>query len=356
MFSFYVMKHFTFLPFFSLLFFISASGIAQQTLSGNWTGTLYQTPSDKTRWTEYKFSMKLEETNGIVKGVSTIIAGPNYGVLTLKGTFTNGILAFEEYRIEKEEMHEASDWCYKSGSLQLKTEGRKMKLEGNWTGYAMHDTYRSECSPGRIVLTKEQGFISLKGFIVHEKTIKAIPAQVKIVNTSTGKQEAQLNTSSGEFDIALPGSNQYEVTVESKGFLTRYEYVQLSSSRILNIPLTPVEVGQTVALQHVLFERSTAVLTRDSYPALNRLYKFLAANPTIRIELQGHTSNEGDPDKNVELSEQRVNAIRNILLQKGIASTRIEKKAFGPHKPIVPNDTEDNKKLNRRVEFLILTK
>lgn len=342
--------------FSTLLLLLSVPSLSQSKLSGNWTGTLYQNPQQGLKWTEYKFSMKLEEANGVVKGISTIMVGPNYGVIDLKGTFKDGILTFEEYRIEKEKMEKNFDWCLKSGKLTMKVEGKVLKLEGNWTGYTKQGNYRNECSPGRIVLTKEQGFISIKGFVINEKTITGVPAQIKIVKKSTGKQAALLKTNSGEFDIALPGGSEYELTIEAQGYLTRYENVTLTSSKILNIPITPIEVGKTVALSHVLFERSTASLTKDSYPALDRLYKFLIAHPTVRIELQGHTSNEGDASKNVELSAQRVKAIKNVLTEKGITATRIELKAFGDTHPIAPNDTEDHKKLNRRVEFLILEK
>ncbi len=284
-------------------------------LTGNWTGTLYQNPNGALA-PEYKFSMRITDVNGVVTGVSTIISGPNYGVLDFKGTFKKDSLFVEEYQIEKQKMTTTAQWCFKKGKMRMKTEGTKLMLTGSWTGYAMWGTTRSECSPGTMVLTKEQGFISLKGHVVDEN-IKAIPANIKIVNKKTGKQVANLKTTTGEFDISLPGKNDYELTVESKGYLTRYEHVTLNQSIILNIPLSPIVVGQTIAIPFILFEQSTSTLTKDSYPALDRLFKFMTDNPTVGIELQGHTSNEGDPKKNIELSQQRVTSIKNVLIQKG---------------------------------------
>jgi outer membrane protein OmpA-like peptidoglycan-associated protein len=206
------------------------------------------------------------------------------------------------------------------------------------------------------VLTKELGFISLKGYVVDEKTMLPIASSIRIVNKTTGKEEALLNTVTGEFDIKLPGKNKYELTVEANGYLTHYEHITLTASTILNLPLKPIEVGQKVPLKNILFQKGTPDLTIDSYPELDRLNKFLSKNPTVHIELDGHTSNEGDAGKNLVLSEQRVTVIKNYLVSKGVDGTRIKVKAFGSQKPIMQNDTEEHRQLNRRVEFLILNK
>jgi outer membrane protein OmpA-like peptidoglycan-associated protein len=344
-----------------LIYFLLLSGIAgtvnaQSIITGNWTGTLHQNASAGAYKTEYKFSMVLEEKNGEIKGVSTIITAPNFGIMELKGNYANGYVTFEEYKIRQENKVEIFQWCYKAGKLKLITEGAQMRLEGNWTGYAMFGSRKTICSPGSIVITKEVGFISLKGHVVDEKTNSVIPAHIKIINITTGKEEAKITTNTGDFDIKLPGSNKYELTVESQGYLTRHEQVDLVSSKILNIPLNQIEVGQKVALKNVLFERSTADLMSNSFPELDRLYKFLKENSTVTIELDGHTSNEGSSDKNIELSEKRVIAIKKFLTDKDILASRINTKAFGAQHPIAPNDTEDNRKLNRRVEFVILSK
>ncbi|MBX9851056.1 MAG: OmpA family protein [Cytophagaceae bacterium] len=109
-------------------------------------------------------------------------------------------------------------------------------------------------------------------------------------------------------------------------------------------------------LNNILFERGTSTLTQDSYAELERLGKFLLENPKVEIELQGHTSNEGDATKNMELSAQRVKSVKNYLASKQINENRIKTKAFGSQNPIAPNDTEESKKKNRRVEFIILKK
>ncbi len=77
-------------------------------------------------------------------------------------------------------------------------------------------------------------------------------------------------------------------------------------------------------------------------------------NPKVEIELNGHTDNRGDAKKNIILSQQRVERIKSYLVSKGISSKRIKGKGFGGTRPIATNDSEEARKLNRRVEFVIL--
>ncbi|HNU43575.1 MAG TPA: OmpA family protein, partial [Cyclobacteriaceae bacterium] len=92
------------------------------------------------------------------------------------------------------------------------------------------------------------------------------------------------------------------------------------------------------------------------FPELDRLAQILDENPTIKIEIQGHTDNVGNKQALQQLSENRVMAVREYLIKKGIKKDRITGKGFGPNKPIAPNDTEENRQRNRRVEFQIVKK
>jgi outer membrane protein OmpA-like peptidoglycan-associated protein len=105
----------------------------------------------------------------------------------------------------------------------------------------------------------------------------------------------------------------------------------------------------------VFFEQSKPVLLPTSYGELNRLVQILIENPTIKIEIAGHTDNVGDPKKNQKLSEDRVKAIKDYLINKGISPNRLTGKGYGGSKPIASNAKEETRKLNRRVEFTIIS-
>ncbi|MBC7425893.1 MAG: OmpA family protein, partial [Bacteroidia bacterium] len=120
--------------------------------------------------------------------------------------------------------------------------------------------------------------------------------------------------------------------------------------------LSPFEIGKTIALNNVFFVRSKAELLPDSFSELDRLVKVLTDNPDLKIELSGHTDNVGDVALNLKLSEDRVVTIKNYLMSKNISAKRLSGKGYGGSKPIANNATEETRKLNRRVEFIIIAK
>ncbi|MFN5170860.1 MAG: OmpA family protein [Cyclobacteriaceae bacterium] len=117
--------------------------------------------------------------------------------------------------------------------------------------------------------------------------------------------------------------------------------------------LVPIVVGRTIKLNNVFFEAGTPVLKPESYPELDHLVELLNDNPGITIDLAGHTDNKGDIATLIKLSEDRVGTVRNYLITKGIDSQRITGKGYGAQFPVAPSDTEENSRLNRRVEFKI---
>lgn len=122
----------------------------------------------------------------------------------------------------------------------------------------------------------------------------------------------------------------------------------------MNFKLQPIEVGTVVNLKSVLFELGTTDLVGESYDELNVVVDFLKTNPKVEIELEGHTDNRGDMNKNLVLSQQRVDMIKSYLVSKGISNKRISGKGYGGSRPIATSNTEEARKLNRRVEFRIV--
>jgi outer membrane protein OmpA-like peptidoglycan-associated protein len=124
----------------------------------------------------------------------------------------------------------------------------------------------------------------------------------------------------------------------------------------LDLYLTPLEAGQVVKLNGVYFVQGEDILLQTSYPELKKLVKLLNENPTMEIRLEGHTDNQGSSYLNQILSDKRVKAVKKYLVQQGIADNRIRTQGFGDKKPIADNNVQENRKLNRRVEFVITKK
>ena len=92
----------------------------------------------------------------------------------------------------------------------------------------------------------------------------------------------------------------------------------------------------------------------SSTDGLDLLAEMLVQNHTWRLKLSGHTDNVSSTKFNMNLSKKRVESIKKYLIKKGVGADRIVLKWYGPTKPIAPNDTEEGRQKNRRVEFLII--
>ena len=111
--------------------------------------------------------------------------------------------------------------------------------------------------------------------------------------------------------------------------------------------------GETIVMNNIQFELSSANLTATGKQELDKLAAFMKQNATMEILLTGHTSDDGSAITNKELSVKRVKNCHTYLINKGIDEGRIAVKGFGSEKPIAPNDTEPNRAKNRRVEMEI---
>lgn len=107
-------------------------------------------------------------------------------------------------------------------------------------------------------------------------------------------------------------------------------------------------------MRNINFEFDSAVLQESSYQAIDSLANFLNDNSLINIEISGFTDNSGTEEHNQKLSFDRANAVKEALINKGVDATRMTVVGHGSSSPLKPNDTEENKALNRRVEIRIL--
>jgi OOP family OmpA-OmpF porin len=104
--------------------------------------------------------------------------------------------------------------------------------------------------------------------------------------------------------------------------------------------------------QQIHFEFDKDVIRSESYATLDAIAEVMRKNSEMRIEVEGHTDNRGPANYNVRLSERRAASVRKYLASHGVGADRLVSHGFGPNRPLVPNDTEQNRALNRRVQFI----
>jgi outer membrane protein OmpA-like peptidoglycan-associated protein len=118
--------------------------------------------------------------------------------------------------------------------------------------------------------------------------------------------------------------------------------------------LDTLKKERTIVLRNINFIFNTAAFTEKSYPELERLFRLMQDHPDLQIQINGYTDNLGSRKYNLRLSELRAKAVKDFLVTGGIDPARITCEGFGFEQPIRPNDSEKNRQLNRRVEFIII--
>lgn len=202
---------------------------------------------------------------------------------------------------------------------------------------------------------------SVKGVIRDAKTKKPMAAMVTYqllagaeANGDQPADSIRSNGQTGNYAISSEPLSKYAVTISAKGYFTRQDTVNVVRTDVArNYDLTPIETGAKVTLKNIYFNASKYDLKTESFPELDRLVTLLTQNPTMQIKLEGHTDIVGDFDANVELSRNRVNAVKRYVVSKGIAADRIETVGYGPSRPINTNKSLKERPENRRVELLI---
>lgn len=111
--------------------------------------------------------------------------------------------------------------------------------------------------------------------------------------------------------------------------------------------------GMVLTLGDVLFDTGRAELKPGAYATLDRLATFLRDNPERSLQIEGHTDSTGSDALNLALSQQRADAVRNALLQRGVDGTRIVARGLGKAAPVASNATAEGRQRNRRVEIVI---
>jgi len=123
-----------------------------------------------------------------------------------------------------------------------------------------------------------------------------------------------------------------------------------------NFSLSKIDIGSKVVLKNIFFDLGKAKLRTESYTELSNVLQLMRENPTLRIEVSGHTDNTGTKKENKQLSAARAKAVATYLTDNGVDASRIESVGYGSDQPVVSNKTKAGRQQNRRVEFKIIGK
>ncbi len=203
--------------------------------------------------------------------------------------------------------------------------------------------------------------VVVEGIVTNAKTKALVGAYVMVEDVNTGELIAinKSNSATGKYLVVLPAGKTYSVSANKEGFFFHSELFEVASTSKFqtikkDIELKPIEKGAKIVINNIFFETGKATLSPQSNVELEKAVDLLKTNPTMTIEVGGHTDNVGDDAYNMKLSHDRSKSVREYLVKAGIASERVQAKGYGESNPIATNDTEDGRKANRRTEFVIL--
>jgi OOP family OmpA-OmpF porin len=200
----------------------------------------------------------------------------------------------------------------------------------------------------------------VKGKVYDAKTKKLLQAKIDLVDLRKDSIESTVfsDKQNGDYLIVLNKGSEYALYVNKEGYLFQsltFNYTGNENKDVeIDIYLEQVIQGSRITLNNIFFDFAKWSLQEKSKTELNRLVSFLEKNPTLKVEIGGHTDNVGNPKFNLELSEKRAAEVVKYLKEHGIDTQRISSKGYGETQPIEKNDTDENKARNRRIEFRIL--
>jgi outer membrane protein OmpA-like peptidoglycan-associated protein len=209
--------------------------------------------------------------------------------------------------------------------------------------------------------------IYAEGKIINGTTKEAVSATISYQSLPYGNKVGLLTGSSYRFPLF--DNERYEIMVEAPGFAPAKYMLDPAEAKEqlvvrdveLGLPTTASKaaetthtVGKVLNLDNLIFQLGKAKIEPASFEELDQVVKMLQAYPKMIIQLEGHTDTKGDAKQNMRLSQDRVEAVKEYLISKGIAKNKVKTKAFGGTQPLSRADTEEAHTMNRRVQVRIL--
>ncbi|MDH4057392.1 MAG: OmpA family protein [Cyclobacteriaceae bacterium] len=220
----------------------------------------------------------------------------------------------------------------------------------------------------KLPLYREPVFwVTVKGKLTDGTTGKPISAKIMTEKLSDGTPSGtvQSNPETGEYVIKLKAGQQYGVRVDPDDHLPAEKNLDLrdiAADKTMDnqdfvfqlSKFARITPNVIVTLNDIFLELNKATINKASYPELNKVVKYLDENPEMLLQVAGHTCDLGGDDYNMRLSKRRALEVQKYLVGKGIKKDRIHVNYFGEEYPAAENTSEENRKMNRRVEFKVV--
>jgi len=201
----------------------------------------------------------------------------------------------------------------------------------------------------------------VKGTVKDATNQQNLSAEIELIDLKTNKvvEKTISDAITGQYTAVLPNGSQYGLFINKKEYFFKSLTFNFSEKteadgKTIDILLDPIKKDVKTVLNNIFFDSGKAELRPESFTELDKLQLLLVQNSSLQVEISGHTDDVGKDTENQLLSEKRALAVANYLTQKGINPQQIKVKGYGKTKPIVPNTSDENRQINRRIEMSIL--
>jgi outer membrane protein OmpA-like peptidoglycan-associated protein len=193
----------------------------------------------------------------------------------------------------------------------------------------------------------------LKGSLINSETKKPMHGIVSIIDLDHGVEVApKFLREDGSFDFHLINKRNYLLIIQGDDYFRIEELFFMDGDMEINKETEPIE--SKIAFKSLEFENGKADILEPMHKDLDRLANFLIDHPNLKLNISGHTDSQGKEDSNLRLSQARADAIKAYLIYRfKIDAARIDAHGYGSSKPIIEEDNDESRSLNRRVEFEI---
>ena len=248
--------------------------------------------------------------------------------------------------------------------LIVSTDGHKAYFAtSRMKGSGRHDIYSfplyKEARPEKVVL--------FKGEVTDENGVPDPEAVVEISKRGSSEKEVAKVNADGKFAAVINVEDKEDIviTTKKKGtmpstkLVTKDQVEKMIEKKDVVVKLEeklktePIKEGKEFTIEDLLYATGSSDLTNHSQFVLDQFISYLKENPSIKIEIQGHTDDVGDDEKNLKLSQDRADGVLSYLKKKGISASRLKAKGYGETKPKVKNSSDTNRARNRRTVFYI---
>jgi OOP family OmpA-OmpF porin len=268
-----------------------------------------------------------------------------------------------------------------SGTASTTAGGSEGGAASSSDEFALSSSDDAESAHGEhaSAITATATHAAMRLFVVDPETGPIAGMVVKLTGPDGVAYYTGESDSLGYMEVLVPVGQRYDLEYLSLGRRTAAAHVDVPAGPNQDIRLTlryrrhrrtapppaattpeatpapaPEPEPEHLVLEGILFETGSATLEAESGPRLDLVVEYMTHRPSVRVRIAGHTDNVGVPARNLALSEDRAEAVRDYLVAHGIDASRVEAVGYGDSEPVASNDTEEGRRENRRIEAIEL--